>query len=152
MQFAPKPFVLPPLEDSALYTVGEAGELLCAIHNAYRLTDLRNPESSRESIIDELGDTMLMLGTVAMQCNFTKLSRHVANDQTSLIAAARLILHDTISISFGVEANRQEDYCFVAVLLDLVYSRLHKIAEMLSIDLFEALRLSMHKIEVRAGL
>jgi NTP pyrophosphatase (non-canonical NTP hydrolase) len=145
---APDPFITPPITDSALYLVEEAGELLAAVHAASRSADLRNPQSSREQIADEIGDTMLMLGTVALQSGVTLLV-YERSYYTGLTLAKRL-LDNAISIENRIDGNLNSTY--VQSALDLAYSKLVDLAGEVAVDPIDALRQTMRKIEARAGL
>lgn len=145
---APKPFTTPPIKNSALYLVEEAGELLAAVHAATRPEDLRNPASKRERIADEIGDTMLMLGTVALQSNVTVLVH-----ERSYFVGTALALHllgDTLNICHAIHHSRT-DHVFYCIL-DMAYSKLVDLADMAVIDPVKALHGTMRKIEARAGL
>lgn len=94
----PEPFNLPPIMSSANYLLSEAGELHDAIHTTDRHMDLRNPSSQRSSVIDELGDVLLMLGTVAHQMGIHTLEQEDTPFSQQPLRLSRRIIDETIKL------------------------------------------------------
>lgn len=94
----PEPFNLPPIIDSANYLLSEAGELHDAIHAIGRHMDLRNPSSQRSSIIDELGDVLLMLGTIAHQMGIHTLEQEDIPFSRQPLRLSRRIIDETVKL------------------------------------------------------
>lgn len=145
---APKPFTTPPLADSALYLVEEAGELLAAVHATLRPGDLRNPASERAAVEDEIGDVLMMLGTVAMQTDTTMLHYRATH-----FATAKRVC---VCIQFAIDAiayiEAGDGSKWLAAKLDAIYSLVVDTAREFDVDMEQALRGTMRKIETRSGL
>lgn len=154
---APRPFVTPPLRNSAIYLCEEAGELLAAVHKLSRPKDLRNPDSARQSIADEVGDVMLMLGTVAHLAGYSELrySKDLWTPDDGLLPlrAALSLVQATSDVAQATLDGTALDP-FFGLALDKAYSLVKHVVFVtaLQVDPVDAMRTSMRKIEARAGL
>lgn len=142
-----EPFITPPLLDSATYLFFELVELWQEIFKTTRPEDVRNPETQRGEIMDEIGDSLLMIGTVAHQLGLTQLIRttvtHIPVSNTQMAKQLTMLasqLHNHIEL---------DDTASAWFSLKHIYSLLLDLAEALQIDPQEALYKTYIKIEGR---
>ncbi len=157
MENAPRPFTTPPFFDSAFYLFTEVVELAGAIHKLYTPDHLRNPESLRGGISDELGDCFLMLATVCKHGNIDGLV--MSGIIISHTEAKRV--EDTPNWYWRLSALIRKSYDLVEAThysrlvthdCDWIFQHLIALAWEYRVNPWDALRGSMAKMEKRAGL
>lgn len=146
-----KPFVLGPVLHNCYFLLGETGELFNAVFNhAHGAEYLRNPESDRGAVVDELGDCLLMLGTVAGQTDRTQLREMSFAFHDSPVKVARY----TISVAHDLCADAEHNDMasnFTTVKMDRCYSLLLVLANTLQIDPHQALQNTFRKMADRVA-
>ena len=164
LEVAPDPFATPELFDSIVYLFGELAEFGAALHKTTRNGDLRNPNSKRGGVAEEMGDSLFMLGTVAHQAGHEHLFTY--NYHTGLFydAVVSPTNRDMIDAYMVTQSLAQELYdeldengvfpsmAATTDILNDLYSNLETLAHWLGIDMAGALDSTIKKLEERAGL
>jgi NTP pyrophosphatase (non-canonical NTP hydrolase) len=142
VEILPHPFVTGTLLDNAYFFLGEAGELLEVLHKM-ALSGLgfaRNVNSTKVSIFHEVGDCMLMLGTVAWQ------SGALAYPGSITIWGKDHKMIGLVLVDEAVEIVKSVNNGY-PVKLDDAMTLIFDICELYQINPWEALRASMTGIE-----
>lgn len=160
---APDPFSTPPPFDSVVYLRGEIAELEMALHKATRNDDLRNPDSTRGGVAEEIGDTLFMLATVAAQADLRirSYNYHTGYVERQLVKPSNRDLLDTtadaLEAAVDLYGEMDENGEFpvadmASALLSEIYSNVELLACWCEIDMAGALAGTIKKIEARSGL
>jgi NTP pyrophosphatase (non-canonical NTP hydrolase) len=152
MENAPRPFTTPPLFDSAFYLFTEIVELAGAIHKLYTPDHLRNPESLRGGISDELGDCFLMLATVCKHINVDGFVTDHRPEPQVIEGTPNWYWRPQILIATSLEITATSEWINTFGLCRKLYRHLLALAWEYRINPWDALRGSMAKMEERAGL
>jgi NTP pyrophosphatase (non-canonical NTP hydrolase) len=161
-EIAPNPFFTPPLFDSVVYLKGEIAELEMALHKVTRNGDLRNPNSTRGDVAEEIGDALLMLATVAEQSgqrirsyNYMTGAVEIQLRPTNrdLLDTANDLVETASDLYNEMDGNGEFPVSgMTPTLLSDIYSNVELLAYWLEIDMAGALDSTIKKIEARCGL
>ena len=145
----PKPFILGPVLHNCYSLLGETGELLNAVFNTVHGAEyLRNPESDRGAVIDELGDCLLMLATIAGQIGRQQLREIPFAYKDSPVKIARLLVDVANVLCVDAKDNNTAGN-YTTIKMDRYYSLILILAESLGIDPTQALQGTLDKITDR---
>ena len=144
-----KPFILGPVLHNCYFLLGETGELLNAVFNHVHGKEyLRNPDSDRGAVVDELGDCLLMLATIAGQTGRQQLREIQFAYRDSPVKVARLLTDVANTLCVDAEDNNVAGN-YTTIKMDRYYSLILILAEALQIDPAMALQTSSNKITAR---
>ncbi len=138
----PKPFITGTMLDNAYFFLGEAGELLEVLHKI-ALSGLgfaRNVNSTKVSLFHEVGDCMLMLGTVAGQSGAMVYPGTITVWGKDQKVIGLTLVDEAVDIVKAVNNG-------YPVKLDDAMTLIFDICELNQIDPWKALRASMTNIE-----